>query len=169
MNGTATFQGIDGFLPGRASFMLDVVFLAMFLVVPLLAWSIYQAKFRRRYTLHKRMQLGMGLVLLVAVALFELDAQYFSPWELRAKQSPYYSSDIWSSTVHHVLWFHLMFAVTTPLLWIYVTVTALRRFPNPPRPAEHSASHRFWGWLAAWDMVGTGVTGWVFYWLAFVA
>ena len=36
----AEFHGINGFLGTRASIMLDVVFLAMFLVLPVLAWSI---------------------------------------------------------------------------------------------------------------------------------
>ncbi|HVW45670.1 MAG TPA: DUF420 domain-containing protein, partial [Solirubrobacterales bacterium] len=62
---------------------------------------------------------------------------------------------------------HLLFAVTTALLWIFVMVRALRRFPCPPAPNDHSRSHIFWARLAAIDMLLTAVTGWAFYWLAF--
>ena len=47
--------------------MLDVVFLAMFVVVPVMLYSIYLVRYRRRYRLHKRLQLGLGLILLMAV------------------------------------------------------------------------------------------------------
>ena len=71
-----SFQGIDGFLPfshGRASFMLDVVFLAMFVVVPVLALSVWLVKKRRNYRLHKLLQVTLASVLLAAVMLFEID------------------------------------------------------------------------------------------------
>ena len=59
----------DGFLGTRASLMLDVVFLAMFVVVPALAWSVYLVKVRRNYGLHKRVQLLLGSVLLALAPL----------------------------------------------------------------------------------------------------
>jgi len=40
--------------------MMDIVFVAMFAVIPVMAWSIYQVKFNRRYLLHKRVQLTLG-------------------------------------------------------------------------------------------------------------
>jgi len=151
-------------LPTRASIMLDVVFLAMFAVVPLLAWSIFLVRYRRDYALHKRVQLTLGIVLLVAVAFFELDMQFFTDWEERARSSPYFDS--W---VKPVLAVHLFFAVPTALLWVAVIARALRRFPNPPGPSRHSREHVFWGWLAALETLLTALTGWAFYWLAFVA
>lgn len=158
------FSGINGFLGTRASIMLDVVFLAMFAVLPLLAWSIRLVKVHRRYALHKRVQLTVGIVLLVAVALFEIDLQLVTNWRERAALSPYYSTWVFPS-----LYVHLFFAVPTAFLWLVVVVRALRSFPSPPVPGPHSASHRFWAWLATWEMVGTAVTGWVFYYLSFVA
>jgi hypothetical protein len=64
---------------------------------------------------------------------------------------------------------HLFFAVPTLLLWIVVVVRALKYFPCPPRPGAHSEAHKLMGWLATVGMVMTAVTGWGFYWLAFVA
>jgi putative membrane protein len=161
-------NGINGFLGTRASLMLDVVFLAMFAIVPLLSLSLYCVKRRLRYGLHKRLQLGMAAILLVAVSLFELDMRLFTDWRARAAGSPYYSADGWS-LVWASLTVHLGFAVPTLVLWIAVIALAWRRFPTPPRPASHSETHRVLGWLAAIGMTMTAATGWLFYWLAFAA
>ena len=157
-------QGIDGFLPGsRASIMLDLVFLAMFLVLPVMAWSIAQAR-QGKYLLHKRVQIALGLILLVAVTAFEVDMRFFTNWDARAADSPYYSRGVYAA-----LYIHLVFAVSTAFIWIGVIVAALRKFPSPPTPGPHSKAHRRWGWIAAWDMALTAITGWIFYYLAFWA
>jgi cytochrome b subunit of formate dehydrogenase len=67
------------------------------------------------------------------------------------------------------LWVHLFFAIPTAVLWIFVIVQALRKFDDPPLPNAYSAQHKFWGWIAAIEMTLTAVTGWAFYYLAFVA
>jgi putative membrane protein len=161
------FAGIDGFLGSRASLMLDVVFLAMFAVLPVLGWSIYQVKYRRRYLLHKRVQLTLGAVLLVTVALFETDMR-INGWRDRAEPSPFFNTD-GINWVDAALAVHLCFAVTTALAWITVISRALANFPSPPAPGPHSPWHRRWATIAAIDMCLTALTGWVFYWLAFVA
>ena len=61
------YPGIDGFLGTRASLMLDVVFVSMMVVVPLLLWSISLVKYRQNFRLHKRVQVTLALVLLVAI------------------------------------------------------------------------------------------------------
>ncbi len=159
---------MDGFLGTRASLMLDVVALAMVVLLPVLGFSIYLVKYRRRYALHKTIQLTLGAALLVTVVLFEADMR-INGWLHRAAASPYgaqKSSIDWVSTALYV---HLFFAVSSALLWVVVIVRALRNFPSPLQPGAHSAWHRRFATLAAIDMVCTGVTGWVFYWMAFVA
>lgn len=158
---------MEGFLGNRASFMLDFVFLAMFAVLPLMFWSIYQAKYRHRYALHKRVQVTLGLVLLLAVTLFEIDMR-LNGWRHLAEASPYYSANKLEGLVNWSLWVHLFFSISTTLLWIYVIPAALLRFSSPPQPNEYSPRHIFWARLAAIDMTMTGVTGSIFYWLAFV-
>jgi len=156
---------MDGFLGTRASIMLDIVFLAMFAVVPILGWSIHLVRNQRRYQLHKQVQVTLGLVLLVAVTLFEVDMRFVTDWRIRAEASPHYAT----GTVMNALYIHLVFAVTTAVVWVVVMTRALRNIPSPPGPCRHSAWHKRWGWIAALDMLGTSITGWVFYWLAFVA
>jgi putative membrane protein len=167
----ATSAGIPGFIPGsRGSLMLDVVFLAMFLVVPVLLFSVYLVKYRHSYALHKQIQLVLGAVLLLAVGAFEIDMQLFTQWELLAAPSPYFDpAHKWTCRVGLSLIIHLSFAVPTLLLWIVVIVQALRHFPSPPLPCAHSTWHRRWGMIATVGMVLTAVTGWVFYSLAFIA
>ena len=157
----ASPRGWDGFLGTRASLMMDLVVVAMALVLPVMWWSIGQVR-RGRYVLHRRVQIVLSAALLIAVVGFEIDVR-LNGWQARATGgvgSP--TTAVWTA-----LWIHLAFAISTALLWPVVVWRALRNFPTPPRPAEHSASHRRWGRLAAWDMTGTAVTGWGFYWLAF--
>src|SRR6266568_3687669 len=86
----SAYPGISGFVPGsRGSLMLDVVFVTMFIVAPLLLASVYLVKYRRQYGLHKKLQLTMAAVLLVAVLLFEFDMR-LNGWEERASPSPYF-------------------------------------------------------------------------------
>ena len=64
---------------------------------------------------------------------------------------------------------HLVFAVSTLVLWVWVVWEALARFPSPPVPGSHGARHKVMARLAAADLLLTAITGSVFYWLAFVA
>jgi len=158
------YAGINGFLGTRASLMLDVVFLAMFLVLPVLGVSIAMVRLRRNYAWHKQVQLILATVLLVAVAAFEIDMQLVSGWRERAAASPFWKTGVMTS-----LYVHLVFSVSTFFLWIYVVEGALRNIPRPPGPSPYSRRHMFWARLAAIDLVLTALTGWIFYWLAFVA
>ena len=158
-----------GFLGTRGSLMLDVVFLAMFAVLPLLALSIYLVK-QKKYALHKTINLILGSVLLVAVLAFEVDMRFFTDWEVLARESPYFNeTSKWTSIAGLALIIHLCFAIPTLLLWIYVIVQAQRKFPSPPAPGQHSRSHTQFAWLATGGMFMTAVTGGIFYYLAFVA
>jgi uncharacterized membrane protein YozB (DUF420 family) len=156
-----------GFIPGsRGSFMLDFVFTAMFGILFILAWSIRLAK-QRKYELHKRVQVVSALVLLVAVAAFEVDMRFFTDWEELARPSRY-----WSQGGTNLVWValivHLCFAIPTPFLWGFVIYEGFRRFPAPIGPGAHSLRHKRWGWIAAIALFLTSVTGWIFYALAFV-
>jgi hypothetical protein len=108
-------------------------------------------------------------VLLIAVLLFELDMR-INGWEQRAAPSPFFNAaHKWSCPAGISLIIHLSFAVPTLLLWIVVVARALRNFPRPPQPAAHSRWHTRYGWAAAIGMLLTALTGWLFYYLAFVA
>jgi len=160
-----------GFLGYHASFMLDVVVCALVVVVPVLLFSLYLVKFRRRYLWHRNIQVGLGIVLLVTVAAFEYDMRSHGGWEQivnKDSQHPRLVGETLES-VRRLLWVHLVFAITTPLLWTTTIFLALKRFASPPSPGPHSWLHKRLGWASAVDITLTSVTGLLFYYFAFVA
>ena len=164
-----SYSGVSGFLPGRASLMLDVIVVAMFFVLLALGYSIYSVKYRQQYQRHKLIQISLASMLLTVLLLFEIDVHFIDKWMVRADPSPYFDAATRSGLVVYALAIHLVFATTTFALWLTVILRASRHFPRPPGPNEHSRFHRRWGTAAALDMVMTTLTGWLFYWLAFVA
>jgi putative membrane protein len=166
---TDGYGGVSGFLPGRASLMLDVVVVAMFFVLLALTYSILSVKRRQMYRRHKMIQVTLASTLLVVLLLFEVDVHFIDKWMVRADASPYFDAATRSGPVVYALAVHLCFAVSTFVLWLVVILRALAHFPSPPHPNEHSRFHKRWGTVAAIDMVMTTLTGWLFYWLAFVA
>lgn len=159
----------NGFLPTRGSFMLDVVFLAMFLIVAVMLFSIYLVRYLRKIELHRKIQIVLATVLAVAIIAFEIDVRFLTDWRKLAEASPFYEN----GTVDFWLWFHLLFAIPTPFVWIYVIVMAVRKFQSSPggvgQFGDYAATHRLWGRIAAVLMIMTAVTGCAFYWIAFVA
>lgn len=156
--------GIDGFLGTRGSIGMDVVLVGLLALLPVLAWSIHLVRTRRDFAGHKRLQLLIAATLLACIVVFEIDVRLLSDWKDRARPSPY-----WPRGVLLALGIHLVFAISTLVLWVWTIWEALLRFPRPPAPAAHGPRHRRMARLAAIDLVLTACTGTVFYWLAFVA
>ena len=160
---------ITGFLPWRGPFMLDVIVVVMVFFLIALCWSVVSVKYRKKYNRHKVTQLCLAGGLLTLLVLFEIDIRYFENWRERAAVSPFFDAAKGGGLVLYSLWVHLLFATTTLTLWLLIIARALNQFSNPPGPGRHSSSHARWGMIAAIDMVLTAVTGWAFYYLAFVA
>jgi putative membrane protein len=162
----------DGFLGYDTSFMLDVVACTLVLVVPALCYSLFLVKKRQAYARHRRLQIVLGLVLLLAVTAFEVDLQIVHGGWLnvanKLPEAPRLSGDRLLAA-QRVLRVHLVFAVSTPVLWAVTTGLALRNYSNPARPGPHSRVHNSLGWLSVVDLVLTSVTGLAFYYFAFVA
>ncbi len=159
-----------GFLGYDASLMLDVVVCALLAVVPALLWSLFEVKVRRRYAVHRNIQLVLAAVLLLAVLLFEVDMRLQGGWRNiinRDPANPRLAGEALDQ-VRTLLYVHLCFAVSTPILWGATIYLALKRFPNPPVPGPHSELHKKLGWLSVLDIVMTSVTGLAFYYMAFV-
>jgi len=151
----------DGFLGYDTSVMLDVVVVALLVVVPVLLVSLFQVRFRRRHLVHRRLQLLLGVVLLVAVSLFEIDMRLHGGFWAMSRNH--------STAMHVLLYVHLVFAISTVVLWVATISLAMRRFPSPPAPGAHSRLHRRLGWLATLDITATSITGLMVYYFGFVA
>ena len=158
----------DGFLGFRTSLMLDVVVCALVAVVPTILFSLYLVKVKRNYVAHRNVQLGLAVVLLLAVGAFEIDMRMQGGWRAIVAKREVPLTDAQMTEVTTALWTHLVFAVTSPLLWIVTIVQALKHIPKPPRPCAHSKAHKLLGWLATLDLTFTSITGLSFYYLAFV-
>ena len=157
------FGGVDGFLGTRASVGMDVVLVGLWLLLPVLAWSISLVR-RGHYSTHKMLQLVIAGALFAAIVVFEIDVRFVSDWKARARPSPW-----WPGGVLAMLGVHLVFAVSTFGLLVWVLWEAWQRFPVPPAPNAHGPRHHRMARLAAVDLVLTALTGTAFYWLAFVA
>ncbi|MBX3444648.1 MAG: DUF420 domain-containing protein [Planctomyces sp.] len=159
-----------GFLGYNASPMLDVVVCALVLVVPALIWTVWLARSKKNYRLHKIGQLVLAVVLLAAVGLFELDMRLQGGWERIVNRDPDQPRLTGAAldAVRQLLYVHLAFAISTPFLWAATIALALRRFRDPPAPGPHSRLHVRLGWISVADLVATSVTGLAFYYMAFV-
>jgi hypothetical protein len=162
----------NGFLGYEASLMLDAVVCALVLVVPWLVFSIYTVKVKRNYLLHKNLQLALAVVLTLAVAAFEVDMQFVhGGWENivnKNPEAPRRSAEDMAA-IRVMLYVHLCFAVTTPVLWAVTIALALKRFPRSAAPSPHSGLHKKLGWLSTFDLTLTSLTGLAFYYMAFIA
>lgn len=159
-----------GFLGYDASFMLDFVVVALIGVVPVILWSLYAVKVRRHYGLHRTLQIMLGIILLITVAAFEVDMRLQGGW-IAIINKPGLTprrSLVEIEEIRRFLYVHLIFAVSTPVLWGTTLALALRRFPHPASPSGHSRLHRRLGWLSTADLMLTSVTGLAFYYVAFV-
>ena len=158
------FLGYDG-----STFMFDFVVTALVLIVPALLVSLYLVKVKRNYTAHRNLQLALAGVLLVAVIAFEIDIRVHGGWRaiVEAREAPLSAEQI--EIVKQTLYVHLVFAISTPLLWATTIALALKRMPKPPAPCGHSRLHKTLGWLSVIDLVLTSATGLLFYYRAFIA
>jgi putative membrane protein len=155
---------MDGFIPGtRGSFMLDVVALAMIAILPVLVFGVQLARRRKRYGHHRKVMLSVSGVLGVAVVLFEVEMR-LAGWRHRAEPSPFYET-----YVPIALIIHLVCAVSTSLLLVATVWMAARHFATPPRPNYHSQRHKRLGTFSTIGLFLTSITGWIFYYLAFLA
>jgi putative membrane protein len=151
-----------GFLPFRGSVMLDVVFVAMFAIIPVLLLSVALVK-RGRFQAHRNLQLTTAVVLLLAVIAFEVDMRFVTDWDALAKDSSLYT------VCYPLLYLHLMFAIPTPILWTVVIIGAMRNFDRDFQAPGYRERHRWLGWMGMGLMLGTAGTGIVFYFAAFIA
>lgn len=151
-----------GFLPfSRASFLMDFVVVAMMLIIPILVTSVGIVRYRKSYEVHRKIQVGLGSLLGVTIVFFELDVR-LNGWRHLAEVSPFYETLVFPALI-----VHLFFAIPTFFLWI-VTIFFGIKYYTPEDPLKNKF-HKIMGRISAAFMVGTAFTGWVFFWLAFVA
>lgn len=144
---------LQGFLGTRADLLTDLVITALVAVVPFVLWNQNLAR-RGRWALHKRMQIGLAVLLGLVVAAFEYNLR-LQGGIFEATTASAYSGTL---TLNFWIWFHTFLAITTVIVWASLIIMSLRRFPSPPQPAAFSATHRRWGRIGIIWMLATGLT-----------
>lgn len=146
----------------RAPIILTVLALSLFFVVPLMVWSIRQVRLGK-YLLHKRTQTGTSVALFILLIFFEMQIPG-TDWMKHTATSSF-SED----TIRNYLSVHKSIAISMTLLWTLTLSLALWRTPSSPRPSPHSRLHKILGISSAVMMIITAISGWIFYWMAFIA
>ncbi len=152
-------------IPGsRASWITDIIAIAVIGVLVAQIFSYLAVAKWRKFELHRFLQKVLVGSLFGALLIFEWEMRTFG-WQDRARPSPYFDT-----LVYPALYVHLVFAISTFLLWAVVFVQAMRNFPKTNlAQAPFRARHRRLAKPATWGLAATVITGWVFYILAFLA
>lgn len=147
----------------RATLIMDFVVIALIILLPVLCYSIHAIRYRRNVVKHRRLQTFLGIVLGIAIIAFELDVR-INGWRHLAEQSPFYDTLVFPS-----LFLHLIFAIPTLITWTTVLVSSLRNFRGGNVSQSKIDRHKLLGRLSAIGLFMTSITGWIFFWLAFIA
>jgi len=152
---------MSGFLGTDAPFMMDVVMVALLVINPALFWSIQQAK-RGKIQLHRKIQIALSLILLVAVVLFEL--------EIRMANGivNIIGAERFTTLFQTTLYIHIFFSVTTSIIWAVVCIKAVKLYTPNGFPEHYINKHKRWGMIGALDLLLTTLTGFFVYYLGFL-
>lgn len=147
----------------RAHWAIDALALAMLVVIPLSMVSFSIVKFFRQTRLHLWLQVAISVVMGVFLLAFELSIRIVG-WREQAEVSPYYESYLLA-----LLFLHLLCAVPAVGLWYYTLYKALKEFSFSAKPGKYSMMHRRMGWVSYLFLLMANLTGYGFYYLAFIA
>lgn len=145
-----------GFLGTNAPFMMDVVVISLVLVMPMLAFSILQAK-RGAIGLHRRLQFLLSILLTIAVLLFEVEMR------VAGGIKNLIETDRYTISFRIFLWFHIFLAVSTLILWCITFFHANKNFDGKNMLESYKPTHRKLGISSTVFLVLTSVTGLVVY------
>jgi hypothetical protein len=147
---------IEGLLGTRADIIIDIVMITSALLPFLLIYAIYLAK-KEQYDLHKWIQIILFTIVNLLVIALEVDIRYGGIDKI-IEQSKYFNS----STLGIVFIIHLVFAISSTLLWFWLIIISAKRYP-----IHFRFPHKKYGMIVYIDIVLTVITGWILYALVF--
>ena len=148
-------------LGSRADVWLDAAALGLTIVAVLLLLSIAAVR-RGRTALHRRMQVSLACFALLIVVALEWRFRAVG-WRAAAEPSRFFPLG-----VDVALGVHIAFACSMVVGWIGALTIGMRGWDAGSLRVAARARHRRWGWGAALATMGTTVTAWIFYFVAFV-
>jgi membrane-associated HD superfamily phosphohydrolase len=149
---------MDGFLGTRADFTVDLV-MTISGFLPFLLLSAFYIASKRKFDLHKNLQIILFIIVTILVISLEFDVRYGDLKEI-SKRSPYAGS----IELMVVFLVHLFFAVSSFFAWCWLIVKSLRRYPT-----FFDFEHKKYGKIIFWDIILMVISGWVLYWMTFAA
>ncbi len=152
-----------GFLGSRADVLVDIVTLSLVVIMPLLVYS-YRLARAGEWIKHRNLMITLAAVLTVVVGIFEYDLQVSGGAFELAKESRFAGTLFLAGSIY----FHLLVAVMTALLWYVLIFLSWRKFSRPPEPGAFSKTHKLLGKIGMIGMFLTGITGVELYIVSFV-
>ena len=147
---------IEGFLGTRADFIVDTVMITSALLPFLLLIAIFFAR-NEKYDLHKWSQITLFTIVNLLVITLEIDIRFGSINKV-IEQSKYFGSE----TLTIVFFIHLLFAISSTLLWLWLIIVSVRRYP-----VHFRFPHKRYGIITYIDILLTVITGWMLYAMVF--
>jgi len=148
---------MQGFLGTRSDFIVDAV-MVYFALLPFLMLYSFHLVSKQKVLLHRNLQIFLLLLTTISVISLELDIRL---GELNAKA--YLSSYYDSLTLKYTFFVHLLFAISSFLLWAWMVF----KYSNFSLNKIKSTKHILLGKIVFWGMVLTVITGWLIYMMVF--
>jgi len=145
----------------RADGWLDAAALGLTAITMLLAVSVSAVR-RGKARFHRRLQLTLASVAVVIVVLLEWRFRMVG-WRDAARPSRYFPFGVDLS-----LGIHIAFAVMMVVGWIGAVTIGMRSWQDGTLRVDRRVAHRRWGKFATVATLGTTITAWIFYIVAFV-
>ena len=142
---------------------MDTVLVSFVIILPLLIYSWRQAR-SKQYASHRFWQITIFSLLVVAVGLFEADMVMAGGIFVLTEMSRYSGETAFNALIYT----HTIIAILAALLWIVLVILSVRKFGNPPRPNQFSATHRVLGRTGMVLMMLAGITAVPVYYYGFV-
>ena len=117
---------------------------------------------------HPAFALLLGALLFVAVGLFEVDMRMQGGIDVILSKRDVSLTMAQRDWFNTILYSHLVFAVTTPCLWIGTIAHAMWNLDPLPGNELVRQRHRLLGWASAVDITLTSITGLLVYYYGFM-
>jgi len=152
-----------GFFGTNADLLMDLVIVAFIIIIPALIISWRMAR-KNDHVAHSKLQLTLGIILGVAVAIFEVDLSMAGGMAELTKDSAYFGTP----TLNNWMYGHTIVAILTTLFWLVLIVMSMKKFKFPPKSNAFKKIHKPVGIISMLLMFATGLSSFPLYYYGFM-
>lgn len=140
------------------SLLIMTIVLLLTLIAPFgVFYAIKQAK-KSNYLKHRKIQNLIFIVCLIGLLALEALIRFSGGSGSLASQSAYYETSFFKIT----LFSHIIIAVLSYLLWIFLMISSNRKYPRQ-LPGDFSKAHKIMGYAIFAGLIYTAVTALAIY------